>query len=65
MGKKFNILDEAKKVKMLMLSGQITYEQAVDMLQPHIKIANMKAQRIAKAFGFLAPKITAIKLLRQ
>ena len=62
---KFNILDEAKKIKLLMLSGQITYDEAIEMLQPKIAEANERAKKIAKEFGRSPPLITATKLLRQ
>lgn len=61
----FNILEIAREIKGRMMAGEITYDQAVEMLQEPIAEANKRAKKIAVSFGRRPPVITATKLLRQ
>lgn len=62
---KFNILEIAREIKGRMMAGEITYDEAVEMLQDPIKEANKRAKKVAITFGRRPPVITAQKLLRQ
>lgn len=61
---RFNLKERASEVKSLLLQGEITYDQAREMLAPVVEEANTRAERIAKQFKRRPPKFSITALLR-
>lgn len=58
-----NLRTKVSEVKTKMKNG-LSYEDAKKELQPHIDIANAKAEKLAKQFGMKHKKFTFAYLMR-
>ena len=59
-----NLKERASEIKSLLMQGQITYDQAREMLKPHVEEAEERAKAIAKQFKKKPPKFSISSLLR-
>lgn len=59
-----NLKNEALKAKTLLNQGQITYDQAREMLKPHVEEAERRGAIIARQFKKKPPKFSITSLLR-
>ena len=59
-----NIMNNIMKIKISMLLGEITYDEARIKAEPLIKLVNEEAQKIAKKFGKTHRDFTFTQLMR-
>lgn len=55
---------KAVDAKMKLLTGKLTYEEAVSKVKPYIDFVNKKAAETAKKYGMKARKISINGFLR-
>lgn len=61
---KYNLQEVAREARALLLQGEITYKDAIDILEPAVLEANIRARELAKKFGRRHRDFEAASFLR-